>query len=210
MFRIELGSVGLVCLLVVIGTLGSGGCSDTPDAKPLPAVEGGTVEGGTVEGGTVVGETVEGGTVEGGEAKMPSGEELEKAAGQAADAVADGVAVAWEKASAAMKNFEGGKEMLGSMREMYGSAKTSLSEVTNEESAMKAKTELDNWSKKIEEWKPQLSEMSEEVRAGAKRFFDHVAEKLSSMAEQLNDNEWVNTILKPKLRELIEQLQSLG
>jgi hypothetical protein len=29
------------------------------------------------------------------------------------------------------------------------------------------------------------------------------------MGEQLNDNEWVNEILKPKLREVIEQLKSL-
>ena len=64
-------------------------------------------------------------------------------------------------------------------------------------------------SEKMEEWKPQLSEMSEEAKAGAKRFFDHVAEKLSSMAEQLNENEWVNEILRPKLREVIEQLKSL-
>jgi hypothetical protein len=29
------------------------------------------------------------------------------------------------------------------------------------------------------------------------------------MAEQLNENEWVKTILKPKLQEVIEQLKSL-
>ena len=52
--------------------------------------------------------------------------------------------------------------------------------------------------------------MSDEAKDAAKRFFDVVAGKLSRLAEQLNENEWVNTILRPRLQELIEQLKSLG
>ncbi len=214
MFRIELGGVGFACLLMLVGMLGAGGCSDTPEADPVSAVA--TADAASADAATADNDTADAASADAasadtdeGEAKLPSGEELEKAAGEAVDAVADGVSIAWKKASSAMKSFEGGKEMMGSMQEMYGSAKTSLSEVTSEESAMKAKAELDKLSEKMEEWKPQLSEMSEEAKAGAKRFFDHVAEKLSSMAEQLNENEWVKTILKPKLQEVIEQLKSL-
>ena len=204
MFRIELGGSGLVCLLMLVGMLGAGGCSDTPEANPVSAVDSvGNASAGKDSADAARADLDEG------EAKFPSGEELESAAGQAVDGVADGVALAWEKASSAVKSFEGGKEMMGSMQEMYGSAKTALSEVTSEESAMKAKAELDKLSEKMEEWKPQFSEMSEEAKAGAKRFFDLVAEKLSSMAERLNENEWVNEILRPKLREVIEQLKSL-
>ena len=92
---------------------------------------------------------------------------------------------------------------------MYGSAKSSLSEVTSEESAERAKAELNTLSEKLDEWKPELSEMSEETKVGVKRFFEQVADQLSVMGDQLNDNEWVNEILKPKLRELIEQLKTL-
>ena len=62
----------------------------------------------------------------------------------------------------------------------------------------------------FDEWKPKLSEMSEDTKVGVKRFFEHVAEQLAKMGDQLNDNRWVDEILKPKLRELIEQLKSLG
>ncbi len=143
-------------------------------------------------------------------AKLPSSDEIEQAAGEAADAVADGVSAAWEQASSAMKNFEGGQEMLGNMKQVYASTKSSLSDVTSKESAEKAKAELNQLSEKLDEWKPKLSEMSEDTKVGVKRFFEHVAEQLAKMGDQLNDNRWVDEILKPKLRELIEQLKSLG
>ncbi|MDA7915500.1 hypothetical protein N9Z67_00200 [Rhodopirellula sp.] len=186
MSRIVFRRLGLGCCLGLVTVIGFVGCSDSTEA-PESVTE----------------------AIENGETKLPSGEELEKVAGEAVDAVSDGVSVAWDKASSAMKDFEGGREMMGSMQEMYASAKTSLSDVTSEESALKAKSELDNLSAKIEDWKPQLSEMSTEAKVGAKRFFDHVAEQLSSFAEQLKENQWVNEILKPKLQEVIDQLKSL-
>ncbi len=187
--RSQFSGLGIGCLLGLSVLLGGVGCSNT-DAPELPLE-------------TPVGEANDL------KAKMPSGEEIEQAAGDAVDAVADGVSAAWEKASSAMKNFEGGQEMLGSMKEMYGSAKSSLSDVTSEESAEKAKAELNKLSEKLDDWKPKLNEMSEDTKVGVKRFFEHVADQLSTMGEELNDNEWVNEILKPKLREVIEQLKSL-
>ena len=141
--------------------------------------------------------------------KLPSSDEIGQAAGEAAESVAEGVSAAWEKSASAMKNFEGGQEMLSSMKEMYGSAKASLSDVASEESAQKAKAELNKISEKLEEWKPKLSEMSEDTKVGIKRFFEYVANQLSSMGDRLNENEWVNEILKPKLRAVIEQLKTL-
>lgn len=143
------------------------------------------------------------------EADLPSGAELEQSAGEAAEAVADGVSAAWEKASSAMKNFEGSQEMLGSMKEIYGSVKSSLSDITSDESAENARKELNKLSQKVDDWKPTLSEMSEDTKVSIKPFFEHVADQLSAMGEQLQDNEWVNEILRPKLRELVEQLKSL-
>jgi len=189
MMRIRFRGFGMGCLLGMLALVGGVGCSNT-DAPE-----------GSVE--------VTGGEVADLKAQLPSGEEIEQVAGDAVDAVADGVSVAWDKASSAMKNFEGGQEMLGNMKDMYGSAKASLSEVTSEESAEKAKAELNKLSEKLDDWKPKLSEMSENTKAGAKGFFEHVADQLSKMGEELNDNEWVNEILKPKLREVIEQLKSL-
>ena len=52
--------------------------------------------------------------------KLPSSDEIGQAAGEAAESVAEGVSAAWEKSASAMKNFEGGQEMLSSMKEMYG------------------------------------------------------------------------------------------
>lgn len=184
--RMKFRGIGMGCLLGLSALVG---CSDSagPD-KPLEVTSG---------------------EVKDMKAKLPSGEEIEQAAGEAVDAVADGVSAAWEKASSAMNNFEGGQEMLGNVKEMYGSAKSSLGDVTSEESAQKAKSELSKLSEKLDEWKPKLSEMSEDTKVGVKRFFEHVADQLSTMGEQLNDNEWVNEILKPKLREVIEQLKSL-
>ncbi|MDB4664509.1 hypothetical protein OAF83_03755 [Rubripirellula sp.] len=177
------------CFLGLSVAFGFVGCSDTPElSEPL--------DGPTVEANDV-------------NAPLPSGEQIEEAAGDAVDAVADGVTAAWAKASSAMNDFEGGREMLGNVQEMFSSAKTSLSDVTSEDSALKAKAELDKLSAKMDEWKPRLSEMSGDAKAGAKRFFDHVADQLSQLGMQLNENEWVNTILKPKLREVIEQLKSL-
>ena len=187
--RSQFSGLGIRCLLGLAVLLGGVGCSN-PDAPELQPE-------------TPVGE------VNDLKEKMPTGEEIEQAAGNAMDAVADGVSAAWEKASSAMKNFEGGQEMLVKMKDMYGSAKSSLRNVTSEESAEKAKAELNKLSEKLDEWKPKLSEMSEDTKVGVKRFFEHVAYQLSTMGEELNDNEWVNEILKPKLREVIEQLKSL-
>ena len=187
--RSQFSGLGITCLLGLAVLLGGVGCSN-PDAPELQPE-------------TPVGE------VNDLKEKMPTGEEIEQAAGNAMDAVADGVSAAWEKASSAMKNFEGGQEMLVNMKDMYGSAKSSLRDVTSEESAEKAKAELNKLSEKLDEWKPKLSEMSEDTKVGVKRFFEHVADQLSTMGEELNDNEWVNEILKPKLREVIEQLKSL-
>ena len=143
------------------------------------------------------------------QAKMPSGEEIEQAAGGAVDAVAGGVSAVWEKTSSAMKNFEGGTEMLADMKAMYGSAKTALSDVKSKEGAERATGELNKWSEKLDQWKPKLSEMSEDTKVGVKRFFDHVAEQLLLLGEKLNQNEWVTEILGPKLQEVIQQLKSL-
>lgn len=184
--RMKFGGIGMGCLLGLSTLVG---CSDS-DGPETPL-------------------EVTSGEVNDLKANLPSGEEIEQAAGEAVDAVADGVSAAWEKASSAMNNFEGGQEMLGNMKEMYGSAKYSLGDVTSEESAQKAKAELSKLSEKLDEWKPKLSEMSEDTKVGVKRFFEHVADQLSTMGEQLNDNQWVNEILKPKLREVIEQLKSL-
>lgn len=187
--RNQCRAFGMGSLLGLSALFGGVGCSNT-DAPEV-----------TLESTT--------GEVEDLKAKMPSGEEIEQAAGDAVDAVADGVSAAWEKASSAMNNFEGSQEMLSNMKDMYGSAKSSLTDVTSEESAEKAKAELNKLSEKLDEWKPKLNEMSEDTKVGVKRFFEHVADQLSTMGEQLNDNEWVNEILKPKLREVIEQLKSL-
>lgn len=189
MVRVGINRFCSGCFLGLSVAFGFVGCSDTPElSEPLdsPSAEANDVD-----------------------APLPSGEQLEKAAGNAVDAVADGVTAAWDKASSAMSDFEGGREMLGNVQEMYSSAKSSLSDVTSEDSALKAKAELDKLSVKMDQWKPKLSEMSGDAKAGAKRFFDHVADQLSQLGEQLNENEWVNTILKPKLREVIEQLKSL-
>ena len=88
-------------------------------------------------------------------------------------------------------------------------AKTALSDVTSKESAEKATGELNKLSEKLDEWKPKLSEMSEDTKLGVKQFFAHVADQLIMMGEKLNQNEWVNEILRPKLRDVIEQLKSL-
>lgn len=187
--QIQVRRVGMGWLLGLSALLGLLGCSESnsPDAAP----------------------EVTSNEVEDLKAKLPSGDEIEQAASEAAESVVDGVSAAWEKASSAVKNLEGGQEMLSRMKEMYGSAKSSLSEVTSEESAERAKAELNTLSEKLDEWKPELSEMSEETKVGVKRFFEQVADQLSVMGDQLNDNEWVNEILKPKLRELIEQLKTL-
>jgi hypothetical protein len=141
--------------------------------------------------------------------QVQSGEETEQSAGDAVDAVAEGVSAAWGNASSALRNFEGGKEILADMKQMYGTAKTSLSDVTSEKSAEKARAELNSLSQKLDEWKPKLSEMSEDTKVGVKLFFEHVADQLSTIGGQLSENEWVNDILRPKLREVIEQLKSL-
>lgn len=185
--RNQMRRLGVLCLL---GGMGFVGCSDS-NGPEKPS------------------EVVTEGEVADLKAKLPSGEEIEQAAGDAVDAVADSVSAAWEKASSAMSEFDGGSEMLGSMKEMYGSAKDSLSNVTSEESAEKAKAELDKFAKQLDEWKPKLSEMSDDTRMGVKRFFEYVAGRFSAMGEELNENEWVNEILKPKLRAVIEQLRSL-
>ena len=138
------------------------------------------------------------------------GEQLENAAGEAVDLVTDGIVTAWDSASSAMKDMEDGREMLQGIRDAYKSAEVSFSEVTSKETAMKARADIDALSDKLEQWRPKLAEMSDEAKDAAKRFFDVVAGKLSRLAEQLNENEWVNTILRPRLQELIEQLKSLG
>jgi len=140
---------------------------------------------------------------------LPTGSEIEVAANEAVGAVAERATAAWERASSAMKDFEGGHEMLASAKDMYSSAKTAVEDVTSEEAAKKAKAELDQLSVKIEAWKPKLAEMSEDAKVAAKRFFDHVAERLKSFAEQLEENEWVQNTVKPKLDEIVEQLKSL-
>ena len=187
--RNQVSGFGMGCLLGLTLLLGGMGCSSS-DAPESPLET-------TVQGGSDL------------KTKVPSGEEIEQVAGDAVEAVAGGVSAVWDKTSSAMKNFEGGKEMLADMKEMYGSAKTSLNNVTSKESAEKAKGELDKLSDQIDKWKPKLSEMSAETKVGVKRFFDHVADQLSMMGEKLNENEWVNEILRPKLREIIEQLKSL-
>ena len=99
--------------------------------------------------------------------------------------------------------------MLADMKAMYGSAKTALSDVKSKAGAERATGELNKWSEKLDQWKPKLSEMSEDTKVGVKRFFDHVAEQLLLLGEKLNQNEWVTEILGPKLQEVIQQLKSL-
>ena len=165
------------------------GCSDTQSVKPEVT---NVNDGGDAEG-----------------LALPTGAEIEDAAGEAVDAVSQQAKAAWEKASSAMKDLEGGREMLDGMKDLYSSAKTSVQGVANEEAALKAKAELDQLSEKIETWKPKLAEMSKDAKVAAKRLLDHISQQLESFVQQLENNEWVQNILKPKLKEIAEQLKSL-
>jgi hypothetical protein len=173
----------------LVSAIGVSGCSESPQDTPVPIEDSDAADGGGLE--------------------LPTGAEIDDAASQAVDAVSERATAAWEKASSAMKDFEGAREMLPGIKDMYSSAKAAVSQVTSEEAAQKAKVELDQLSVNIDAWKPQLAEMSADAKVAAKGFFIHVAEQLNVLVQKLEENQWVQEILKPKLEQMVAQLRSL-
>ena len=132
-----------------------------------------------------------------------------EATGAVKDKVSQEFSVAWEKASNALKDVEGGGEMLTGMKEVFSNAKAAFEGVTDEASAENAKTKLSELGKSVDGWREKVDGLSEESKVAIKGFLEKGIAQLNTFVESFQDNQLVQTVLKPKFDELIEQLKNL-
>lgn len=139
---------------------------------------------------------------------------LEKSAKEAADkagaAVADGLTAATEKAIAAMKNVEGGPEMLKSITDTFDSAEKTLAGVKDSETARAAGPAMDEMIAKVQ----GLSAAAEKLPAEAKSALAPMVEagiaKLKELYEKIKAIPEVETVIKPRFDELLAKVSALA
>lgn len=136
-------------------------------------------------------------------------EQVGEAAGDVKDAVSEEFTAAWDKASAALKDVEGGGELLTGMKSFFAGAKESLEGVTDEASAEKAKAKLGELGASVDGWGEKVAGMSDEAKTALKGFIEQGIAQMKSLLENFEDNELVQTVLKPKFDELMEKLKNL-
>ena len=133
-----------------------------------------------------------------------------KAAEKAGTAVAEGLTAATEKATAAMKDVEGGPEMLKSITDTFDSAEKTLAGVKDSETARAAGPAMDEMIAKLQ----GLSAAAEKLPAEAKSALAPLVEagiaKLKELYEKFKAIPEVETVIKPKFDELVTKVSALA
>lgn len=130
-------------------------------------------------------------------------------AGEMKDAIGEEFSGAYDKAAAALKDFDGGSELLSGMKESFASAKQSLTNVTDSASADAARDKLAELGTKFEGMSEQLKKLPAEAKPAVEGMINQGIEMLHSLADKAMSVPGVKDKLVPAIDQLKEKLQAM-
>ncbi len=131
------------------------------------------------------------------------------AAEQAGNAVADGFAAAKEKATEAVKNVEGGPDLLKNIGDSFASAEQSLAGIKDSEMARAAGPALDDVSTKIQGLAAAAEKFPAEAKTALAPMIEAGVAKLKELYEKDKAIPEVEAVVKPKLDAIVAKISSL-
>ena len=141
-------------------------------------------------------------------AKVVMDDATEKA-GEAKDQIAAGMSGLVEKASEQLKSVEGGQQMLEKVTEFINSAKESLSNVDNTETAKAAAAKLEELEGSLEGLPEKFAALPEGAKSALAGVIEKGREVLQQLAQKIDENPEIRDVIKPKIDEMMQKLSSL-
>ena len=127
----------------------------------------------------------------------------------AADAFEEGFATAAKKASSTLEGMEGGSELVKEVTDLFGSAKEAITSITDKASAQAALPKLSDLGGTIDELGGIVGKLPSQAKSAIAGMIESGMNLLKALAEKVMAIPGVQSVIKPKLDELMDKLSSL-
>jgi hypothetical protein len=142
-----------------------------------------------------------------------AGETVNDAAKDAAkdvgDKLSEGFSAAAEKASSALEGIDGGAEILTKVKDLFGSAQTTLSGVTDKVSAEAATSKLSELNGAVDSLGNLIGKLPAQAKSALGGVIDQGVQQLESLVEKVVALPGISDVIKPKMDEIIKKLKAL-
>jgi len=144
-----------------------------------------------------------------GEAVKDAANEAGEKVGEAGEKLSDGFSEAVEKASSALKDIDGGSEILTKAKDFFASAQTTIKGITDKASAEAAMTKLGDLDGAIDSLGEMAGKLPETAKTALSSVIDQGIKQLNALVEKIKEMPGVSDVIKPKMDELIEKLRGM-
>jgi ElaB/YqjD/DUF883 family membrane-anchored ribosome-binding protein len=134
---------------------------------------------------------------------------VKEAAEGAERTLEEGLTAVSEQASAAVAGVAGGPEVLKHVTDFFGSATKALQGITDSESAQAAATDLTELHERVDGMAQGIGDLPAEAQAAIKKVIEKGLAGLKIVAEKVEEIPGVETVVKPKVDELMAKLEAL-
>ena len=138
-----------------------------------------------------------------------AGETVNDAAKDVGDKLSEGFSAAAEKASSAMEGIDGGAEILTKVKDLFGSAQTTLSGITDKVSAEAATSKLSELNGAVDSLGKLVGDLPAEAKSALGSLIDQGVQQLKSLVEKVVALPGISDVIKPKMDEIINKLTAL-
>jgi hypothetical protein len=142
-----------------------------------------------------------------------AGETVNDAAKDAAkdvgDKLSEGFSAAAEKASSALEGIDGGAEILTKVKDLFGSAQTTLSGVTDKVSAEAATSKLSELNGAVDSLGNLIGKLPAQAKSALGGVINQGVQQLESLVEKVVALPGISDVIKPKTDEIIKKLKAL-
>ena len=132
------------------------------------------------------------------------------AAGQMAESLGETFAAAAGKAATALKDVEGGGALLQDVQGFFDTTRKSLQGITDGDSANAALAKLSELSGSLDGWSQLIDKLPSEAKSAVQAVISQGVTALKTVADKVMAIPGVSDVLRPKLDEMMNKLQSFA
>ena len=144
-----------------------------------------------------------------GEVVKEAANEAGEKVSEAGEKISDGFSDAVETASAALKDIDGGSEILTKAKDVFASAQTTLKGITDKASAEAAMAKLGDLDGAIDSLGELTGKLPETAKTALGGVIDQGVEQLKALFDKMKDMPGVSDVIKPRMDALIEKLSGM-